>query len=195
MSRSTSESVGILCTLRLLLPGQRYCDHSHREVCDGWILVDRAGSWVAVLLHVYLGGSGVLGRLLRGGYQTCWEVWEEGSCQSDHSVSRQSSSRHRQMCVLMARQVRVCLGRPGHRQPQWRHQCSSGLPAQGFKGFRQPRRHPGRGKARGQLLVRSPLWGAKAVGLPLVDKVDCKHWKSAWGRRGNGGLLLQGHEG
>ena len=51
--RSTTESVGILWQLRLFLPGLHYCSHSHREVCDGWILVDRAGSWPAVLLHVY----------------------------------------------------------------------------------------------------------------------------------------------
>ena len=43
----------VLCTLRLCRPGRPYCDHSHREVCDGWILVGRAGSWTAVLLHLY----------------------------------------------------------------------------------------------------------------------------------------------
>ena len=53
----------------------------------------------------------------------------------------------------------------------------------GFKAFRPPRRYPQRGKATGQLLVRSPLWGAKAVGLPLVDKVDSKHRKCTQGRR------------
>ena len=188
-------AVGILWKLRLLLPGKPYCDHSHREVCDGWILVDYAGSWAAVLLHVYFNVSVVLVHLLRGEYRKCWEAGREGSCQSDHSVSRQSSSRHRQVCLLMARQVRVCLGRTGHRQPQWRHQCSGGLSPRGFRAFRQPRRYPQRGKATGQLLVRSPLWGAEAVGLPLVDKVDCKHRKCTQGRRWNGGVFLQRQEG
>ena len=49
-------------------------------------------------------------------------------------------------------------------------------------------------RLQGSVLVRSPLWGEKAVGLPLVDKVDCKHRKCAQRRRGNGGLLLQRHE-
>ena len=51
--RFTTEEVGVLCTVRLCRPGRPYCDHSHREVCDGWILVGRAGSWTAVLLHLY----------------------------------------------------------------------------------------------------------------------------------------------
>ena len=69
LSRSTTESVGILWQLRLFLPGLHHCDHSHREVGDGWILVDRAGSWAAVLLHLYFRGSVVLVQLLADGYQ------------------------------------------------------------------------------------------------------------------------------
>ena len=98
-------------------------------------------------------------------------------------------------CVLMARQIRVCLGRPGHRQPQWQHQCSGGLSPRGFNAFRPPRHNSRRGKATRHVLVRSTLWGAEAVGLRLVDTVDCKHRKSAQRRRGNGSVLLQRHEG
>ena len=192
LSRSTTESVGILWQLRLFLPGLHHCDHSHREVGDGWILVDRAGSWAAVLLHLYFRGSVVLVQLLADGYQARWVGGRAGSCQSDHRVSRQSSSRHQQMRLLMARQIRVCLGRPGHRQPQWRHQRGCGFSPMGFEAFRRSRHNSRRGKATGQLLVRSPLWGAEAVGLPLVDKVDRKHRKSAWWRRGNGGLKGKG---
>ena len=119
LPRSTTESVGILCTLRLFLPGKPYCDRSHCEVCNGWILVDYAGSWAAVLLHVDFHVWSVAASLLRGAYQVEWEAGREGSCQSDHRVRRQSSSRHRQMRLLMARQIRVCLGCPGHRQLQW----------------------------------------------------------------------------
>ena len=38
---------------------------------------------------------------------------------------------------------------------------------------------------------RSALWGAEAVGLPLVDKVDSKHRKCTQGRRWNGGVFLK----
>ena len=62
------KKVGALWKLRLFGPGRPYCDHSHREVFDGWILVDRAGSWTAVLLHVYFGVCVVVVRLLREGY-------------------------------------------------------------------------------------------------------------------------------
>ena len=47
------EEVDIQWHLRLFLPGLHHCDHSHREVYDGWILVDRPGSWTAVLLPIY----------------------------------------------------------------------------------------------------------------------------------------------
>ena len=157
--------------------------------------MDRAGRWAAVLLHVYLYVCGVVLWPLRGDDQRCWEAWQGGSCQSDHRVSRQSSSRHRQMRLLMARQIRACLGRPGHRQPQWQHQCSGGLSPRGFNAFRPPRHNSRRGKATRHVLVRSPLWGAEALGLPLVDKVDSKHRKCTQGRRWNGGLLLQRYEG
>jgi len=69
LPRSTTESVGILCTLRLFLPGKPYCDRSHCEVCNGWILVDYAGSWAAVLLHVDFHVWSVAASLLRGAYQ------------------------------------------------------------------------------------------------------------------------------
>ena len=160
--------------------------------------MERAGSWTALLLHVYFPVCVAVVWVFREGHQASWDLGREGSCRADPQeprVWRQSFSRHRQVRLLMARQIRVCLGRVGRRQPQWQHQCSSGLPAQGFKGFRQPRRHPGRGKATGQLLVRSPLWGEEAVGLPLVDKVDCKHRMCTQGRRWNAGLLLQRQEG
>ena len=63
------------------------------------------------------------------------------------------------MCLLMARQVRVCLGRPGHRQPQWRHQRSGGLSPRGFRAFRQPRLYPQRGNV--PLYGEQKPWGVR----------------------------------
>ena len=60
----TTEEVGTFWKLQLLPPEQRYCDHNHLDVCDSWILVDRAGSWAgswaAVLCHIYCHVSGIL---------------------------------------------------------------------------------------------------------------------------------------
>ena len=190
ISRSTTEEVGLSWKLRLFRAGRPCCNHSHCEVCAGRILVDRVGSWVAVLLPIYCHVYGKLG-LLRdvGNYP------KRVGVRTDHRVSRQSSSRHRQVRVLMARKIRVCLGRAGHRLPQGQHQRGGGLPARGLGGLRQARPHPGKRKNTGHLLVRSPLRGTQEVGLPLVDKVDSKHRKSTWGRCRNGGLLFQRHEG
>ena len=130
--------------------------------------------------------------LLRENYHTRREEGEAGSCPADHSVSRRSSSRHQQNVFARGQANTSVLGTPWS---QVAAQRGGGLPARGFKGFRQPRHNSRRGKARGELLVCSPLWGEEAVGLPLVDKVDCKHRKCAQRRRANGGLLLQRHEG
>ena len=150
--------------------------------CDGWILVDRAGSWTAVLLHVYSHVC-VCMSLFASSEKAIDDLGErmdeQAVAQRTIVFRRRSSSRHRQMCVLMARQISSLLGTPWSQVAavatsvqQW-----SSCP-EGSKDFGSHDTIPERGKARGEVLVHSPLWGAKAVGLPLVDKVDSKHRKS-----------------